>query len=630
MKAMFKALGIIAITAMIVFAMTACEGPMGPEGPQGVPGTNGTPGTQGTPGAAGSKIEVKLGIDQDEYPNNTWWIDGVDTHIAVAGKDGDVGTLDSVLTIDANGNWEIDGIATGRPARGPAGNDGTQITISGNNTWIVDGVDTLISLTGPKGSDGAIGSILSIGPAPDYNWFINGSDTGVSASVSGSGGSGGEGGTGGEGGGEGTDPACDHQNTSWRLALPMPNIVSLLEEQYCTDCDETLKGKNRTYGNLTHWLEEQAQGTKGTISNPINLEVAIALGDIRNDTEGWGDLLAAIQAAGKYVSLDLTECTYYGYYAGALYSNTFNGNNSTVGKTYVVHITFPLGATLYGYNGSATIPVFTGFTNLKSVKGYANVMSRAFTGCTSLTEVSFPNATYIGGFKDCTNLASVSAPKAIQLEDEAFKDCTSLTEVSFPNVTGTYNSGGIEQYAFDGCINLERVSFPNAVRIASYAFRNCKKLERVYFPNAVYFYTEANSGVDPYATAVFNAFEGCTGLTEAYFPKVQAVRRNAFKDCTSLTAVYFASATDIYHDAFAGCTALERLYIPLVRNIVAGNALANSNALTDITINRNCTIDATGLSTRAASFKTYYDNAAGANKAAGTYIYAAGAWKGAE
>jgi len=572
---------IIAVIAIIGAAFTSCEEAIGPQGEQGVPGN---------PGMPGSQVEIKEGIDQDGYPNMTWWINGVDTNIAVAGKDGSVGTLDSVLTIGPNGNWFIDGEDTLRPAHGPAGTNGTHITISHDITWVIDGVDTHIPLTGPAGNDGTIGSVIGISDETG-NWTINGNDTGVSANSGGSGGNG----NGGSGGGEPPTPPCAHATTDWRLKLPMPNIVSLLEEQYCTICDEGVN-RRRSYGSLTNWLKAQSGGT--TVNNPIALKIAIALGDTRYDTDGWGDLLTAIQAAGKYVSFDLSDSTI---------TNTgsqFQGSSFSTGKAFVVSITFPYGTIPQEDNINNYTPTSNGFTNLKSVKGYGNVGSGAFRNCASLIEVDFRYATTIG--------------------DYAFRKCTGLTEVSFPNVTT------INYAAFEGCINLEQVSFPLVTTIRTDAFRNCSSLERVYFPKVTILSIAQRYNLDGNFTIItgnfYHAFEGCTSLTEAYLPLATSIPNNTFLGCNNLTEVYARSATSVDTSAFSGNTKLERLYIPLVRSIGA-NALTGCDALTNITIARNATIDATGLSARAAAFRTYYEGTGG--RAMGTYTWNGTAWTGA-
>jgi hypothetical protein len=385
--------------------------------------------------------------------------------------------------------------------------------------------------------------------------------------------------------------------------MPMINIVSLMEEQYCTTCNLRTSGRRPTYENLTRYLQRQSGGT--TVDNPIELEIAIALGNTNNENSGWGDLLHAIEGAGKYVSLDLSECTIPNTLSlggGSNLQNGFVSGAFTTGKTYVVSITFPYSAIIFGdilTVGVISDSNFNQFTNLKSVKGYGDVLSFAFNGCTSIVEVSFPNATIIGGaaFKGCTGLVEIN-------------------EISFPNLT-TINAGVNNTGAFQDCINLERVSLPKLTSIAYGSFKGCINLKRVYFPNVISLTLNGAFG---------NHFEECTSLTYVNMPKLPSIPNNAFLGCTSLKEVFFPAAAIVGNAAFSGNIALERVYIPLVRAINQ-NAFTGCDSLTNITIARGATINTTGLSTRAAAFRTYYEGTGA--RAAGTYTWNGSAWTGA-
>jgi hypothetical protein len=413
----------------------------------------------------------------------------------------------------------------------------------------------------------------------------------------------------------------------------------LLEEDACTICDD-VRNHRKSYKNLRHWLTEspQTDGGKGsTVTNPIVVPVAIALGDTRNDNGGWGDLLYAVEAAGKYVSLDLTDCTLSSItvnipYLGGWGSGTgyyFCGSTFTTGKSYVVHITFPRTTTvrLVGGDGTGSYPnyVHLGFTNLRSVAGGVTSISSAFNGCTTLTQVSFPNATSLDAyaFQGCTGLTDVSFPAVTSIGGRAFQGCIGLTSVSFPQAT-TIGSG-----AFQGCTGLTEVSFPEATTIGSAAnnlatgaFDGCTNLVKAYFPKVTTFTSTDNTSCH---------FNGCTSLTEVYFPKATSIPATTaalsmFNGCTVLKKVVLTSATTIGVYAFDGCTALEELYIPLVRTL---SAVIPASNLNKVTIARNCTI-ATQTNARVTAFKTYYDGAAAGqpNKAAGTYNYVGSAWTG--
>jgi hypothetical protein len=73
---------------------------------------------------------------------------------SLKGSDGDNG---AVPIIGNNGNWFIDGVDTGVPARGKDGADGVTPLIGENGNWVIDGVDTGIPARGANGEDGVNG-----------------------------------------------------------------------------------------------------------------------------------------------------------------------------------------------------------------------------------------------------------------------------------------------------------------------------------------------------------------------------------------------------------------------------------------------------------------------------------------
>ena len=140
--------------------------------------TNGTNGVDGTPGSV-----VEIG------DNGNWFIDGVDTGMpsrgaagqdGADGQDGKDGYVPSIEIRD--GYWYIDGQNTGQAAQGPAGADGqdgqdgadgedgkdgqdgadgadgTVITISEDGYWVIDGVKTDVIARGQNGADGQDGT----------------------------------------------------------------------------------------------------------------------------------------------------------------------------------------------------------------------------------------------------------------------------------------------------------------------------------------------------------------------------------------------------------------------------------------------------------------------------------------
>lgn len=105
--------------------------------------------------------------------NGNWIINGVDTGIPARGQDGKDGVTPE---IGANGNWFIDGRDTGVPARGK---DGFTPYVKDGNWWIGDN-DTGVPARGQDGINGRTPTV-EIGPGPDYFWIIDGTTTPISA-----------------------------------------------------------------------------------------------------------------------------------------------------------------------------------------------------------------------------------------------------------------------------------------------------------------------------------------------------------------------------------------------------------------------------------------------------------------
>ncbi len=91
-------------------------------------------GTDGEDGAAGKSTVVEIG------ENGNWYIDGEDTGVAAAGKDGEDGQPGSVVEIGENGNWFIDGEDTGVSA---AGTEGGITAVFENGVLTLYGVEGL-------------------------------------------------------------------------------------------------------------------------------------------------------------------------------------------------------------------------------------------------------------------------------------------------------------------------------------------------------------------------------------------------------------------------------------------------------------------------------------------------------
>lgn len=124
--------------------MLSCENNLEmvlPQGPKGDKGDKGDPG----------KSAFELWIEHYGKDPNTSIEEFFNSLKGVDGKDG------AVPVIGSNGNWFIDGVDTGIPARGRDGENGVTPEIGENGNWIIGGVDTGIPARGEDGANGVDG-----------------------------------------------------------------------------------------------------------------------------------------------------------------------------------------------------------------------------------------------------------------------------------------------------------------------------------------------------------------------------------------------------------------------------------------------------------------------------------------
>ncbi|MEA4916811.1 hypothetical protein [Proteiniphilum sp.] len=153
-KSHFKMLFSFVFMALV---MLSCENNLEmvlPQGPKGDKGDKGDPG----------KSAFELWLEHYGKDSNTSIEEFFNSLKGENGKDG------AVPIIGENGNWIIDGIDTGIPARGKDGKDGVTPEIGDNGNWFIGGVDTGIPARGKDGFTPVIGE--------NGNWWIDGQDTG--------------------------------------------------------------------------------------------------------------------------------------------------------------------------------------------------------------------------------------------------------------------------------------------------------------------------------------------------------------------------------------------------------------------------------------------------------------------
>ena len=192
---------------------------------------------------------------------------------------------------------------------------------------------------------------------------------------------------------------------------------------------------------LADWLEDQSGGDGE--EDPLSLKININLDD------DWQELLEAIETAGKYVELDLSQCEMSG--------TVFNpGSGISTGKNKIVSIILPDKATEIAKGSSEATRTFNNFVNLRSLNAanLTDIGAYAFHGCSKLALTELPEGlTKINtfSFRSCSSLAIKALPSGVtEIGANAFNGCSGLVEMTlYKKVTK------IGSYAFNGCANLK-------------------------------------------------------------------------------------------------------------------------------------------------------------------------------
>ena len=363
-------------------------------------------------------------------------------------------------------------------------------------------------------------------------------------------------------------------------------------------------------GNMDD-LRERAEGGKTapipTIgSSPdypaeFQVENSYNLGDMTSSGSGWQQLLDKIEADGKYITLDLSNCT--------MNVPEFNPHYLIEkGKNRIVSMVLPVAATSIKDGPFPTDTSFKYFTNLKTIKGVnvTKIGIMAFGGaqegiCAKLHSVDFPNATEIGAaaFAGCVALSSLYLPEVTSIGGLAFFVCPSLTDVSFLKATVFYPG------AFMDCTNLKSIMFPASTTIGTDVyygnpFSGCTSLtifelvgtgalninayrksvllrgntmgntELVAYPSissSVVSQSIQEDLLDFISKVADSAFSGCRNLTSISMESVTTIGKSAFYGCTELTNVNLPNATTIDESAFYGCSKLTSVILPKVTQI---------------------------------------------------------------
>ena len=186
----------------------------------------------------------------------------------------------------------------------------------------------------------------------------------------------------------------------------------------------------KSIADFATWLKEQPDNTAETA-----YKVKLSVDDIGGKSSEAGSAGHTLRHnSTKYVSLDLSGCTFTLIYYEAFYS-------------------------------------CDSLTSVNISKSVTVIGEGAFYDCTYLTSVNIPNSVTVIGldaFHNCDSLTSVTIPNSVTFIDGRAFYRTSLTSVTIPN--GVTSIGN---YAFEYCKSLTSVTFAkgsNITNFGSYAF----------------------------------------------------------------------------------------------------------------------------------------------------------------
>ncbi|MDR2176684.1 MAG: leucine-rich repeat domain-containing protein [Treponema sp.] len=295
-----------------------------------------------------------------------------------------------------------------------------------------------------------------------------------------------------------------------------------------------------------------------TVAAPYTVVLpAITFSETDTADSAWAKISGAVRNAGKYVILDLCNCTFQ--------DNTVSSETGQViqDNTYIKGIILPKGLTTIGRGA------FNDCTSLAGVgipPGVTSIGNEAFYYCIALASVDIPpGVTSIGNeaFYYCIALTSVDIPEGVtSIGDDVFGGCSALASIRIPA-----SLASIGQTAFAGCTALTSITVDGA----NSAY--CSE-DGVLFNKArttLIRYPAGKSG--PYAipagvTSIGDkAFSYCPALTGVIIPAdVVSIGQFAFGWCSRLTSVTFEGGgiagfgNNSFQNGPDGGSALKELY----------------------------------------------------------------------
>lgn len=239
-----------------------------------------------------------------------------------------------------------------------------------------------------------------------------------------------------------------------------------------------------------------------TLRNPVDLKL-----DFPNlSAEKWDELMLELEAAGRYVKLDLS-----GSDMGTDFDPTLGYEEGAKGKEYIKTLILPKDATSIPFTDAG----FSEFLHLTEIRGekIKKIGDSAFQKNSSLEKADFPAVTTVG--------------------ESLFSGCTVLTSVNMPNLKE------VSAFMFAECYALKDISFRAVKKIESNAFSNCKALTAL--PGTAF----------PVATEIeANVFSLCDNLETAEFPALNSIGSQAFNGCTKLATLIIKNVSDIGDNVF--------------------------------------------------------------------------------
>ena len=223
---------------------------------------------------------------------------------------------------------------------------------------------------------------------------------------------------------------CTKEGSTWNFSSQVADDITLYAGWELIPFSDNMD-------DITEYLKNQPNGYNKIV--PVHLPINIAFEKITTDAR-WKNLLNAIDAANKFVILDLSGST--------LDFNLFDPDNSFAGgKDKIVTLILPDTATTI-LGGNASEGAFKYFTSLYKISGAGieAIHEHSFYNCTSLRQIELSaklKNIYSYAFYGCINLYKVicNASNVPALGINVFLSTHDSLEILVPlNMVGAYQT----------------------------------------------------------------------------------------------------------------------------------------------------------------------------------------------